>query len=345
VQIFVTGHRGYIGVHLVEVLRRAGHEVTGCDLDLFAGCEWQKYVKPERELIKDVRDVTLNEIAGSDCVMHLAAISNDPMGDLDPSLTRAVNCEASARLARLAKDAGVPRFLFASSCSVYGKLGEAVLDERAPLTPLSEYARSKIEAEKEISVLADENFSPTFLRNATAYGYSPMLRIDLVANNLLAAAHATGEIRIMSDGSPWRPLVHCRDIARAFASALEAPRGPLHNLAVNVGTEDGNYQVREIAGIVKHLVPGANVVYTGEIGHDPRSYRVSFELMRDVLPSFEFEYSLESGLAELDREMRVHGFGPDDFEDSRFIRLRALNQRLHLLDRSTAPEAVSLRDL
>jgi nucleoside-diphosphate-sugar epimerase len=344
-RVFVTGHRGYIGVHLVDVLHRAGHEVTGCDLDLYAGCEWQEYSKPESELIKDVRDVTPDEIAGSDCVMHLAAISNDPMGDLDPSLTRAVNCEGSVRLARLAKEVGVPRFLFASSCSVYGKLGETVLDEHAPLIPLSEYARSKIEAEREIRLLADGNFSPTFLRNATAYGYSPMLRIDLVANNFLAAAHATGEIRIMSDGSPWRPLVHCRDIARAFAAILEAPRGWLHNLAVNVGAGNGNYQVREIAGIVNDLVQNADVVYTGEIGHDPRSYRVSFDLMRDVLPSFEFEYSLQSGLAELDREMRVHGFGPNDFEGSRFVRLRVLNQRLRLLDRPTVREAVRPRDL
>jgi nucleoside-diphosphate-sugar epimerase len=343
--VFVTGHRGYIGVHLVDVLLKAGHQVTGCDLDLFAGCEFQDYSKPERELIKDVRDLTAQEIAGSDCVVHLAAISNDPMGEVDPSLTGAVNRAASVQLARLAKQVGVPRFLFASSCSVYGKLGEAVLDEHAPLSPLSEYARSKIEAEIQIRSIADASFSPTFLRNATAYGHSPMLRIDLVANNLLAAAHATEEIRIMSDGSPWRPLAHCRDIARAFVAALEAPRGQLHNLAVNVGADSENYQVRDIAEVVSRLVPNANVVYTGEIGHDPRSYRVSFRLMREVLPNFEFEYSLQTGLAELDREMRMHGFGLIEFEGSRFVRLRALHERLDLLKSSAGREAVSLRDL
>jgi nucleoside-diphosphate-sugar epimerase len=336
VQVLVTGHRGYIGVHLVDVLQRAGHEVSGCDLDLFGGCEWQKYSKPEREFIKDVRDVTLDEVAGNDCVVHLAAISNDPMGDVDPTITHAVNRDASVRLARLAKEAGVQRFLFASSCSVYGKVGAEALDEDAPLSPLSEYARSKVEAEAQIRALADADFSPTFLRNATAYGYSPMLRIDLVANNLLAAAHATGEIRIMSDGSPWRPLVHCRDIARVFVAALEAPRGQLHNLAVNVGTDDGNYRVREIAEAVSRLVPSADVVYTGEVGEDPRSYRVRFDLLRKVLPRFRFDYSLESGLTELDRAMRIHGFGLADFEGSRYVRLRALHERLNLLEGSAS---------
>jgi nucleoside-diphosphate-sugar epimerase len=338
-RVLVTGHRGYIGVHLVDLLRRAGHEVTGCDLDLFSGCEWGECAKPDRELIKDVRRITVEDLDGHDCVAHLAAISNDPMGDLDPLLTRAVNLDASVAVARLAKQAGVPRFLFASSCSVYGKLGEAVLDEQAPLNPLSEYARSKIEAEDGIRALADTGFSPTFLRSATAYGHSPMLRIDIVANNLLAAAHATGQVRIMSDGSPWRPLIHCRDIARAFVAALEAPREELHNLAVNVGADDANYRVRDIAGTVGRLVPNADVVYTGEVGPDPRSYRVSFALLRRVLPDFELEYTLESGLAELDREMKIKGFGLHDFEGSRFIRLRALQSRLHLLGGSMPREA------
>lgn len=341
-RIFVTGHRGYIGVHLVDVLHQAGHEVTGCDLDLFAGCEWKEYGRADRELIKDVRRVTLDDLAGHDCVMHLAAISNDPMGDLDPSLTQAVNCDGSVHVARLAKEAGVSRFMFASSCSVYGKLGDAVLDERAPLDPLSEYARSKIEAESQIGGLADSNFSPTFLRNATAYGHSPMLRVDLVANNLLAAAHATGEIRIMSDGSPWRPLIHCRDIARAFLAALEASRERLHNVAVNVGADDANYQVRDIAEAVRHLVPDADIRYTGEVGTDPRSYRVSFALLQRVLPGFELAYTLEAGLEELDGEMRIRGFGLSEFEGPRFVRLRSLRPRLHLLDDASTDETVAV---
>jgi nucleoside-diphosphate-sugar epimerase len=338
----VTGHRGYIGVHLVDLLLRAGATVTGCDLDLYSRCSWDEVRTPSCELLKDIRDIAVEDVAGSDAVAHLAAISNDPMGDLDPMLTQKVNRDASIRRARVAKEAGVPRFLFASSCSVYGKLGDTVLDENAPLQPLSEYAKSKVEAGLAIRSLADANFSPTFLRSATAYGYSPMLRIDLVANNLLAAAHATGAIGITSDGSPWRPLIHCRDIARAFCAALEAPREELHNLAMNVGGDEANYQVRDIARAVQRLVPTADVVYTGETGPDPRSYRVSFALLRRVLPDFALDHPLESGLRELDTAMRSHGFDVSDFDGPQFIRLRTLHDRLHLLDHAAPDDAVTV---
>jgi nucleoside-diphosphate-sugar epimerase len=342
-RVFVTGHRGYIGAHVVEVLQQAGHRVTGCDLSLFAGCEWEQPPSPEQELVKDVRDVTAADLAGHDCVAHLAAISNDPMGELDASLTQKVNRDGSVHLANLAKQAGVARFLFAGSCSIYGKLGEAALDETAPLNPLSEYARSKVEAEAAIRELANDDFSPTFLRNATAFGHSRMLRIDLVANNLLAAAHATGEIRIMSDGTPWRPLVHCRDIAHALLASLEAPRETLHNVAVNVGADSANYQVRDIAEAVKQLVPEAEIVYTGEVGPDPRSYRVDFTLLGRLLPDFRPEYTLETGLAELDREMRRHRFGRNEWDGPRFVRLRWLRDRLDLLDRPEAETPVPAR--
>ena len=215
-RVFVTGHKGYIGAHLVEILQAAGHEVTGCDIGLFDGCEWEPFARPQHDVQKDVRELGVADLAGHDCVMHLAAISNDPMGELDPALTYAVNREGSVRLAEVAKAAGVPRFLFSSSCSIYGRGERPDLDETAAFNPVSAYAESKVQSEQRISALADETFSPAFLRNATAYGYSPMLRIDLVANNLLGCAIARGDIRIMSDGTPWRPLIHCRDIARAF---------------------------------------------------------------------------------------------------------------------------------
>ena len=217
-KVFVTGHRGYIGAHLTGLLQEAGHQVTGCDLRLFEGCQWESFPTAERELVKDTRDVIAQDLEGHDCVMHLAAMSNDPMGALDASITYEVNRDASVRLATLAKQVGIPRFLFAGSCSIYGAGASLDLDETAPLNPLTAYAHSKIDSEKAISRLADDSFSPVFLRNATAYGHSPMLRIDLVVNNLLGSALAYGEIRIQSDGSPWRPLIHCRDIARAFVA-------------------------------------------------------------------------------------------------------------------------------
>ena len=320
--VLVTGHRGYIGVHLVDVLQRAGHTVTGCDSGLFDGCQWEPFAIPDVELRKDVRELELDDMRGHDCVMHLAAISNDPMGDVDPELTLSVNRDASVRLAELARVAGVPRFLFAGSCSVYGQATDHDVVESDPLNPLTAYARSKIEVEEAVRPLADGRFTPVFLRNATAYGDSPMLRIDLVVNNLLACAHALGEIRIMSDGTPWRPLIHCRDIARAFLALADAdvPGGT----AVNVGANDENYQVRDVAALVQELVPEARIEFTGEAGNDPRSYRVSFDLLSQLVPSFRLEFTLRRGMAELHEKLREHGFSREDWEGDRFVRLRRL---------------------
>ena len=331
-KVFVTGHKGYIGVHLVDLLKTAGHTVTGCDLGIFDGCAWDNIVPADRDLAKDVRDITLQDLAGHDCVMHLAAISNDPMGEVDAAATYAINRDASIRIAQLAKKAGVPRYLFAASCSVYGAGQKLDLDENDPLNPLTAYAKSKIETEQAVSKLADRDFTPAYLRNATAYGHSPMLRIDLVVNNLLACAVATGEIRIMSDGSPWRPLIHCRDIAGAFVAFMNAPKEGIHNKAINVGGNAENYQVRDIGDRVKELIPSAKIAYTGEVGADPRNYRVKFDLLNRVLPDFKLQYNLASGMDELYRKLRQHGFDNEDWTGDQFVRLRTLKGRLDRLN-------------
>ena len=329
--IFLTGHLGYIGCHLVVYLKKAGHLVTGCDLGLFNGCEWDSLTYPDHEFAMDFRAITTEQLEGYDCVMHLAALSNDPMGDLAPGITEEINGKGSVDLARKAKKAGVRRFLYASSCSMYGKADQMDLDEECPLNPVSAYAVSKIAAEKGLSELADDSFSPAYLRNATAYGYSPMLRIDLVANNLLGCAVAKGDIRIMSDGTPWRPLVHCADIARAFVAFAECPRDIIHDQAVNIGDNHENFQVKDVADIVQELVPAASIKYTGEVGYDPRNYRVKFDKLNTLLPSFKLAYSLKSGMVNLYKAYMDHSFSQEDFEGDKFIRLKYLKKNFHLL--------------
>jgi nucleoside-diphosphate-sugar epimerase len=253
------------------------------------------------------------------------------MGEMNPGITFGVNRDASIRLAQVAKQAGVPRYLFAGSCSVYGQGEKLDLEETDPLNPLTAYAQSKIETEAAVSKLADETFTPIFLRNATAYGHSPMLRIDLVVNNLLGSALAYGEIRIQSDGTPWRPLIHCRDIARAFVALARAPREAVHDRAINVGGNPENYQVRDVGNQVQKLIPQARITYTGEVGNDPRNYRVKFDLLNRLLPDFKLQYTLASGMEELHRKMVEHGFGKADFEGEQFVRLRTLKHRFQLL--------------
>jgi nucleoside-diphosphate-sugar epimerase len=327
-KILVTGHRGYIGPHLVKLLKEAGHQVTGVDIGYFDGCSWEPLPEADREITADFRTLTEHDLDGFECICHLAAISNDPMGDLDEKLTYDTNRDGSIELARKAKKAGVPRFLFSGSCSVYGKGETLDLDENAKFNPVSAYAVSKVETERQVAPLADKNFSPAFLRNSTAYGHSPNLRIDLVANNLLACAVARGDIRIMSDGSPWRPLVHCKDIARAFVLFAEAPRELIHNQAANIGANNQNYQVRDVGDAVQALVPQAKVVYTGEVGPDPRNYRVKFDKLYQLFPRFRLEYNLQTGLEELFRKYQEHRFSLKDFEGDQFVRLRTLKKKL-----------------
>lgn len=327
-RVLLTGHKGYIGAHLLEILKEEGHSVTGVDLNLFPEAEWENTVKPDRELLKDFRNLQPNEIENHDCVMHLAAISNDPMGDLVEQLTYNINLHGSVDLARKAKEAGIPRFLFSGSCSVYGKGVNLDLDENSTLNPVSAYAVSKVKSEVEIGKLADQNFSPVFLRNSTAYGFSPVLRIDLVVNNLLACAISRNEIRIMSDGTPWRPLIHARDIARAFIAFANAPAQEIHNKAINIGANHENYQVKDVAENVGKLIPSAKIVFTGEVGEDPRNYRVNFDLLNKVLPGFKLEYNLEKGMEELYSKYREHNFNLSDFEGDRFVRLRTLKKKL-----------------
>ena len=333
--VLVTGHTGYIGVHLVDLLKQAGHHVTGVDVGLFEGCEWRQMATPDTELKKDVRDLTAQELDGIDAICHLAAISNDPMGDLNEQITYDINRDASVGLAKLAKEAGVGRYLFSGSCSVYGKGDnpELSLSETDTLNPLTAYAISKIQTEEQVAPLADDGFAVAFLRNATAYGHSPMLRIDLVVNNLLGSALSYGEIRIKSDGSPWRPLIHCKDIAHAFVAFCEADAAAINGQAVNIGGNNENYQVKDVGDQVERLIPEASVVYTGEHGEDSRDYKVNFDKLNRLLPNFKLEYNLESGMEELHKAMVDYGFSAKDFEGDQFVRLRTLKDRLHLIQR------------
>jgi nucleoside-diphosphate-sugar epimerase len=330
-KIFVTGHRGYIGTHLVKQLKEAGHFVKGCDLNLFEGCEWDEFIFPDIELIKDIRELSIDDIKGYDCIMHLAAISNDPMGDLIPEITYSINRDGSIYLANLAKKAEIPRFIFSSSCSIYGKGEKLDLDEHSVLNPVSAYAESKIATENALKEMSDAHFNAICLRNSTAYGYSPMFRIDLVVNNLLTCAFTKKQIRIMSDGTPWRPLVHCSDIAKAFVHFANLDLNGRYFVAVNMGANNENYQVKDVADKVKSLIKDSEVVFTGEIGEDPRNYRVNFDYLKEIAPGFSLTYRLDSGMEELYKYLYEKNFSLDDFNSSKYVRLRTLKNRIDLV--------------
>ena len=320
-RVLVTGHHGYIGSVMVPVLRTAGHDVVGLDTFFFEDCGLWDDLDHVPSLRQDVRDVSVLDLKGFDAVVHLAALCNDPVGDLDPDWTEDINHRASVRLARLAREAGVGRFLYASSCSMYGAAGADLLTEEAPLRPLTPYAVSKVRTEEDVAKLADQDFSPVFMRNATAYGVSPRLRADVVLNNLTCWAYTTGRIRILSDGTPWRPIVHVQDIARAFAAALVAPRTAVHNQAFNVGSNEENYQVSELAEIVRGTVAGCTIEYVAGGGPDPRSYRVDFTKLHRALREFRPEWNASFGAKELYSALQDAGITLADFQGRKYIRL------------------------
>ena|SRR5579862_340592 len=328
-KVIVTGDNGYIGSVLAPLLVEAGHEVVGLDAGLFRKCSLSPNLGSVPSVRKDIRDVTAGDLAGFDAVVHLAALSNDPMGNLNTAWTREINLEASLQLAESAKAAGVERFLFSSSCIMYGLSDAATVWEDSPLDPKTEYARSKVEGEAGIAGLADDGFSPVFLRNGTVYGPSPRMRFDTVLNNLVGSAVATGEVVIRSDGEPWRPVVNVRDVARAFVTVLEAPRDVIHNQAFNVGAEQLNHQIKDLARIAIDAVRGAKLIIMAEPQADQRTYRANFDKFAQTFPGFVFEWHAEAGARDLAEFLRGVGTTKDTFVDRRFTRLKWLEHLLH----------------
>jgi nucleoside-diphosphate-sugar epimerase len=342
VRVLVTGHDGYVGCVLVPLLVAAGHEVVGLDAGLYVGCALGADPAPAiPALRRDIRDVEAADLAGVEAVAHLAAISNDPLGDLSPDVTYDVNHTGTVRLARAAKDAGAARFVFSSSCSNYGAAAEELLDESAAFNPVTPYGLSKVLAEQDLAELADARFSPVFLRSGTAYGVAARLRGDLVVNNLVGYAVTTGEVLLKSDGSPWRPLVHVEDMARAFVAALEAPRDAVHGEAFNVGATAENYRVRAIGELVEQLVPGSNITFGEGAGPDVRTYRVSCEKLDAALPKARPRYTVADGIAELRDAFLAHALTRKQLEGPRFQRIRRV---LELQEEGSLDERLRWRE-
>jgi nucleoside-diphosphate-sugar epimerase len=340
-RVLVAGERGYIGAVLVPFLRASGHEVGGLDLGLYEGCDLGPALEGTgQHASRDMRDVTPAELAGYDAVLCLAALSNDPVGDLNPAATYSVNLDGTLNLARAAKEAGIERFLFSSSCSLYGAAGSEGVAEDAEMFPVTPYGQTKVDAERGLSLLADDNFSPVYLRNATAYGASTRLRLDIVVNNLTAIALTAGKVHLQSDGTPWRPLVHIEDISRAFLAMLEAPRALIHDQAFNVGRNEDNVQIRDVAEMVREAVPGSQLTFADGAGPDLRNYKADFAKLNDTFPDLKMRWNVREGISELLAAYTEYGLTYDDFTSSRFVRLRRIRE---LLDSGTLDDLLRRR--
>ena len=336
-KILITGHNGYIGPLLVNLLQEKGFEVVGIDVNYFDDyCDFfPNGLKPFTQKIKDVRDIEESDLEGIYAVCQLAAISNDPMGELNPSITDDINYKSAIEIAKKAKKVGVKKFIYSSSCSLYGIAGDDALDETAELNPVTAYAKSKVATEIELAKLSDDDFCVTYLRNATAFGDSPKLRTDLVVNNLVGWAVTKGEIKIMSDGSPWRPLVHAEDIARAFVAMIETDASIINNEAFNVGMNTENFRIREVAQMVGEVVPNCEVVITGEHGSDSRTYRVNFDKIKNLVPAFQPKWTVKAGIEELYHQYTKQNIQFEDFTGRKFVRLKQLDylQNENLVDK------------